>query len=269
MENPAIIINGKSDTNISSLDRGLQYGDGVFETIAYKKNQLQYWDEHIARLMSGCEVLGIEMPDERLLFKEVGKLICHDKNFVIKIIITRGVGGRGYKPAKGGSTRIIQRFTFPKQPLHFTDQGVNVTLCKFRLAHQSKLARIKHLNRLEQVLARSEWNDEYQEGLVCDINNNIIEATSSNVFFDMKGILVTPDLVRCGVDGVLRNEIIRYCEINKISYKVSDISLDDLENITSMMLCNSVIGVWPVKSFEKRRLKKTIIISKIMSEFNI
>lgn len=267
MQNPEVIINGHQGDQISTLDRGLLYGDGVFETIAVKQGEIQYWGDHLERLVHGCNVLGIELPEFSQLKKETQQLIQAKQSCVIKIIITRGVGGRGYKPETISTTRIVQKFPWPDLPAS-SKQGVDVTQCQFKLARQSKLAQIKHLNRLEQVLARSEWNDDYQEGLVCDTNENIIEGTSSNVFIEQNGCLITPDLTHCGVAGVMRKKIIEYCLANDIPLKIRDIHFSELANMQGMMLCNSIIGIWPVARYSGRELSKTAIIKRISAAFN-
>ncbi len=263
-----ITVNGEYDNCLSSQDRGLLYGDGLFETIAVKHGQLQYWQEHIKRLKLGCEKLFITGFNETLLKSEVTQILGTTQSCIIKIIITRGKGSRGYKPEQHPLTRIIQKFPWPMFPPQYLDPGIKVTLCNFRLAHQPRLAQIKHLNRLEQVLARSEWQDEYQEGLVCDTDNYVIEATSSNVFFQQNGDLITPDLQQCGVTGVLRNKIIDYCEANNIGITVKKISLEEINDIEGMFVCNSVIGIWPVQRFCHRSLPKTAIIKELMLAFN-
>ena len=268
MQFPAVIINGAQGDSLSSLDRGLLYGDGVFETVAVKQGKPQYWQEHLKRLNLGCEILGISGLDTSLLEVEVNQIIDGDTQCVIKIIITRGIGGRGYKPTQQKLTRIIHKFPWPQYPQSFTDQGVDVTLCDIRLSQQTKLAQIKHLNRLEQVLARSEWDDEYQEGLVCDSFDHVIEATSSNVFFEIDNGLITPDLTKCGVAGILRNQVINYCNNNNIKLSIRDFNLNEIQNIQGMFLCNSIIGIWPVKSFNNLSMSKTAIISKLISVIN-
>ena len=112
------------------------------------------------------------------------------------------------------------------------------------------------------------WADEYQEGLVCDQASHIIEATSSNVFFEVVGGLVTPELNGCGVVGVLRNKVISYCNNNDIQLSIREFSLSEISGIQGMFVCNSVIGIWPVKSFSNLVLPKTAIIKKLMSVFN-
>ena len=268
MSTPAIIINGVEDDRLSSLDRGLLYGDGVFETIAVNQGQPQYWQEHLKRLASGCEILGMELDDDALLKAETFQLIGDDQQCIIKIIITRGIGDRGYKPTQQKLTRIIQKFAWPEFPVSYIESGIDVTLCQFQLSQQPVLAKIKHLNRLEQVIARSEWDDEYQEGLVCDTEGHIIEATSSNVFFQIGNDLVTPDLEKCGVAGVMRGLVIKYCSENNINLSITDLRLNQIQDIEGMFVCNSIIGIWPVRRFRDQSLAKTAIITRLMSNFN-
>ena len=268
MQPLAILINGRQRDGISSLDRGLLYGDGIFSTIAVNDGKPRYWQNHLQRLQLGCETLGLARLDDGLLYTEIRQLIDTDKSCVIKVIITRGAGSRGYKPGQQANTRIIQKFPWPEYPAHYTVSGVAVTLCELRLSHQPRLAHIKHLNRLEQVLARSEWDAEYQEGLVCDEYENIIAATSANVFFDFGEVLVTPDLARCGVSGVMRNRIIHYCNSHAIPVSIRDVKLDVISSLQGMFVCNSVIGIWPVRTFDRQVLSKTNIISELMAFFN-
>ena len=267
MQTPEIIINGEAGNSISSLDRGLLYGDGVFETIVIKQGKPEYYQAHLSRLMHGCDVLGISAVDQTILTSELEQLIDTDQQCVIKIILTRGIGNRGYKPTQANPSRILQKFSWPDFPASYKESGIDVTLCNFRLAKQSKLAKIKHLNRLEQVLARSEWQDEFQEGLVCDEDNRIIEATSANVFFQINDMLVTPEIDSCGVAGVLREQVINYCRSQNIELLIRDVVLNELDKVQAMFLCNSVIGIWPVKRIDQRILDKTAIIYKLLTVF--
>ncbi len=244
------LINGKSTDEISFLDRGLQYGDGLFETIAVEEGVLLCRDEHLERLKQGCKCLNISFPDQDLLINESSTLVNHVDHGVLKIIITRGQGGRGYAlPKTEEPSRIISLYPWPEYPIENSSTGINVRICDYRYAQNITLAGVKHLNRLEQVLARSEWTDEsIAEGLVLDQENNVIEGTSSNLFYISNGVLFTPDLSGCGVDGIIRNKIVKLASDLNIDIEVEKISLDALMNANEIFVCNSVIGVWPVKS---------------------
>ena len=268
MQAPTITVNGQTCENITVLDRGLLYGDGLFETMAVRDGSIRFLEDHLRRLRAGCRVLGLEGLDHDTLKQEVAQTIGSDRECMIKVIITRGSGERGYRPVQQALTRIVQKFPWPAFPQSYRDPGIDITLCKFRLSHQPRLAQIKHLNRLEQVLARSEWEDEYQEGLVCDVQDQVIEATASNVFFEADGTLVTPDLSQCGVAGILREKIINYCHHHQIGLSVRELSLGETAKMDAMFVCNCIIGIWPVKRFDSLRFSRSELTCKLMSIFN-
>ena len=247
------LINGIATTEISFLDRGLQYGDGVFETIATEKGLLLCWDEHIKRLEAGCKRLNIPAQDSEILKREALALIDSNKKSVIKIIITRGQGGRGYAaPDQPEANRIVSLFPFPEYPAD-NSNGISVRICDYRYAQNEALAGIKHLNRLEQVMARSEWTDTaIAEGVVLDNKNNVIEGTMSNIFCVKDDVLSTPELNLCGVEGIIRNKILELAPTLEINSQVKLISLDELKNADEIFVCNSVIGLWPVTKLEEQ-----------------
>lgn len=248
------LINGQETDQISFLDRGLQYGDGVFETIAVQNKALLCLDEHLNRLEKGCKQLRIPLPDKTLLINEASSLIETNERGVIKIIITRGQGGRGYAlPDKTQSNRIVSLYPFPDYPTKNSTQGVIVRVCDYRYVKNPALAGIKHLNRLEQVIARSEWTDNsIAEGIVLDQENNVIEGTMSNVFCVIDNVLCTPDLTMCGVEGVIRNKLIQLCPSLNINVEVKKISLEEILISKEVFICNSVLGLWPVKMIEEK-----------------
>jgi len=243
------LINGQQCNEININDRGLQYGDGLFETIAVQNGLSLCWDEHLQRLEQGCKQLKISFPDKNLLKDEARSLSNNIGHGVLKIIITRGQGGRGYAlPDNAEPNRIISLYPWPEYPEENATQGINVRVCDYRYSHNSVLAGIKHLNRLEQVLARSEWTDSsIAEGLVLDQEANVIEGTMSNVFCLIDNVLCTPDLSQCGVEGIIRNKTIELASNLNIDVEVKKISLQMLENAEEVFVCNSIIAVWPVK----------------------
>lgn len=247
------LINGKATTEITCLDRGLQYGDGVFETVALDNGKLLCWDEHIERLNLGCKRLNIPVENSKTLKNEALSLIRSDKKGVIKIMITRGQGGRGYAiPEQVETGRIISLYPFPRYP-ESNANGISVRICEYKYAHNETLAGIKHMNRLEQVIARSEWsNTDIAEGVVLDKGNNVIEGTMSNIFCVNNHVLLTPELNLCGVEGIIRNKILELAPSLGINTEVKTISLDELKDADEIFVCNSVIGLWPVIKLEEQ-----------------
>ena len=249
-----ILINGAADDRLDALDRGLQYGDGLFETLRIRGGRPLLWEAHVARLQRGCERLGIPAPAEALLRDEATRLCTGVGDGVLKIVVTRGNGGRGYGPQRVPKvTRLLARFPFPAYPADNWSRGVAVRLCETRLGHNPALAGVKHLNRLEQVLARAEWDDpDIAEGLMQDIEGNVIEGTMSNLFVVQAGRLRTPGLSRCGVAGVMRARVLDEAVALGIAAEEGRIGVDDLDAADELFLTNSVIGVWPVRRFAER-----------------
>jgi 4-amino-4-deoxychorismate lyase len=247
----ATLVNGEASATISTQDRGLAYGDGVFETVAVRAGQPLLWPQHIARLQQGLARLGITAVSEALLQQEAQTLCAGQARAVLKIIVTRGISGRGYRPSSGAPTRVLSRYPWPRFSEAAQTRGVTLHLCETRLASQPRLAGLKHLNRLEQVLARSEWGEEHAEGLMRDEGDRIIEGTMSNVFMVKNQRLVTPDLARCGVAGVMRALV---CERAEAVLPVTEALLTtaDLLAADEIFLTNSLIGLWPVIGFAGR-----------------
>ena len=242
-------VDGQPADALSLKDRGLAYGDGLFETIAVRGGQPILLDRHLTRLADGCSRLAIAA-DIELIRHELLNYAAAMGEGVLKLILTRGDGLRGYAadPAAPGR-RILQGNPPAAYPAAHAEQGVRLFPCSTRLAKQPLLAGLKHLNRLEQVLARAEWQDsEHAEGLMLDQAGRVIEGVFSNLFVVRDGVLITPDLKRCGVAGVMRAEILFQAESLAIPTQIADISLEQLQWADEVFVCNSVYGVWPVRA---------------------
>ncbi|MCK5394616.1 MAG: aminodeoxychorismate lyase [Gammaproteobacteria bacterium] len=242
-------INGVKAEYLSIMDRGLHYGDGLFETIACRQGALQLWDEHIARMKQGAGMLGIDFPGEEKYFRDIESLIDMptDRDCIIKLLLTRGDGERGYKqPRKQKPTRAVIINHWPGHPTELVEQGIKVCLCKHPVSTNPVLAGLKHLNRLDNVLARSEWQDEFHEGFMSDVHGNIVEGTMSNIFCIKNGKLFTPGLDQCGVKGIIREQILLIAKENDFEHHIKNISLDDIHSMDEIFITNSIIGLWPV-----------------------
>lgn len=248
------LLNGESKHCIEFSDRGFQYGDGLFETIEIINEIPVFLNRHLRRLNQGCQRLLIPMPDISTLRKEALQLSKDSTHAVLKLIVTRGSGGRGYRqPDAINTTRLFSLHPYPDYTEDFTMQGINARFCKARLGLNPDLAGIKHTNRLEQVLARAEWDSaEIQEGLMLDINDHVVEGTMSNLFLVKDKVLYTPEITQCGVKGILRDIIIQLAKKYLISVVEKDITKGELFSADELFITNSIIGVWPVKQLEWR-----------------
>lgn len=251
---PEVLINGLPRDQVDAADRGLHYGDGLFETLAVRAGTPQLWERHWRRLSKGCRRLGIEGLDAQQLEKEVHDISTGVERGVVKLIVTRGASGRGYRPAAGGEpTRIVARHPWPEYPAAHAREGVAVRICTTRLGRNPALAGMKHLNRLEQVLARGEWDDpDIAEGLMLDDQGKVISGTMSNLFMVRGGGLMTPRLEECGVEGVMRGLLLEFAAEMAIPCRQADLSLVDLQEADEVFLCNALIGMWPVRRLEQQ-----------------
>ena len=257
----------KSEDTVTVSDRGLAYGDGLFETIAFVNGALNHWQLHWQRLKSGADRLAINLPDEQYFLEQINtkNSLCNDlhPDRVIKIIVTRGQGGRGYLyPEPQKPTIIITVHTWPERAVEDYHYGIRVTICQTCLANQPALAGIKHLNRLEQVLGRNEFSaSQYQEGimLACsdkpsaissgtplNMDSLMIEGTSSNLFFVINGRLLTPKIDTCGVLGTIRQAVIVLAKQLGIEVEEDHYVLSELGNASEVFFTNSLFGILPV-----------------------
>ncbi len=249
------LVDGLPANAVPADDRGFTYGDGVFRTLAMRNGRAQWWPQQYAKLAADCGALNITVPAESDLSRDLQTIALQLPDCALRITVTRGSGGRGYAmPGNPQTRRVVSANPLPEYPLHWPEQGASVRVCGLRLAAQPRLAGIKHLNRLENVLARAEWNDPaIAEGLLLDEAGDVIEATRCNVFIVEDGALVTPDLSRCGVAGVTRDLVIAAASRNGLRCHIEAISRQRLEAATEVLLVNSLIRVWPVAVLEQRR----------------
>jgi 4-amino-4-deoxychorismate lyase len=242
-----LIVDGLEVSALDLADRGLAYGDGLFETIRVWRGEAVLWREHLARLRRGARRLGITADWAQLAKLSLARASVIDDG-VLKLILTRGAGGRGYAPPEVASSALIIG-AFPVPP-KAPPGGLSLRWCRARLARQPLLAGIKHLNRLEQVLARAEWRDQrIQEGLICDTEGRVICATSANLFVLQGGRWLTPSLADCGIAGTLRGWLLRRVK----QAAEAELSPASVEQADAVFLCNSLRGILPVRRLGRRQ----------------
>jgi len=246
--------NGESTGYVSIDDRGFQYGDGLFETVAIRGGETRLWPFHMDRLGRGCKLLGIKKPLEADLLSGVMHALQHSSATaaycVAKIIVSAGASRRGYGRTHIDSPPVyFGVFASSPPPVESYRDGIDTTLCQTRLAVNSATAGLKTLNRLEQVLARSEFSDSGEvEGLTMDADDNVICGTMSNVFFVRGRTIITPSLRRCGVDGVMRQHVIESLAEQGIPTEIQTIRQADIKNVDEVFISNSQVGILPVRS---------------------
>ncbi len=275
----AFLINGKKAETIPADDRGLTYGDGVFETIRLYRSKLELLDLHLDRLQEACTRLAIEL-DLALVRDDITTIIrseaelreCPDNRAqVLRIIVSRGSGGRGYRPTVGRpANRILSMSLAPDYGAE-RERGVALRLCQQRLGLNPSLAGIKHLCRLENVLARAEWdNPEIFEGLMLDTAGHVIEGTMSNLFWLKGSKLYTPSIKNSGVAGVVREFIIEdLARRLQLTVHCGEFQPEQLFSADEVFITNSLMPLLPVVAVEGQSMSVGKITRRLQAELDL
>ena len=258
------LVNGEISTLIDTSNRGLNYGDGIFETLLVNNGRPRRWQAHMDRLGIGCERLGLQIPPQAILLREVQTVSAGLSDAVVKIIITRGGQLRTYMPPENeNSIRIVSAHRYPPGIARLARKGVKARICDLRLAIQPALGGMKHLNRLEQVLASVELREHgVAEGILLDREDHVVCAVSANIFLVMEDRLLTPRLDLCGVRGVVRGHILAgfgaRCEQRRVT-------LDMLEEADEVFICNTVKGIVPITAIDEHEFEIGLVTRELQA----
>ncbi len=241
-------INGEQSESVEVNDRSFQYGDGCFTTILTKGGKVQHWSYHQQRMELALRALGIESPDWQQVAKWIDLAVLFDVKAGVKVHISRGCGGRGYSPENVTQPRVtITNFAFPSHYEQWQAQGIQLGVCSKRLGLNPMLAGLKHNNRLEQVLLKSEMDKAgYLDGVCLDIHGHIVETTAANIFWVKDHTLYTPSLANAGVAGVARRVVLEHSDQLEMKVVMGEFELDHLNNAEEVFISNALLGVSPV-----------------------
>jgi 4-amino-4-deoxychorismate lyase len=262
-------VDGRETHDVSVLERGLHYGDGLFETIACLGGQPRFLERHLERLAGGCVRLAIPFSDFAGLGREVRALASGPSRAIVKVLITRGAAvTRGYASSGGEhATRITLRYAWPADDPLLGERGVRVRIATLRLGENPALAGLKHCNRLEQVLARAEWNDpDVSESLLFSSSGALVSGTMSNVFLVRDAALLTPRLDRCGVAGVMRAVVLVAAAAAGITAAERVLVAADLDTAQEIFLTSALTGIRPVRELQGRALTVGPVTRRLQAE---
>lgn len=250
------LVNGASVDTIPVADRGFAYGDGVFRTLRAEKGEPLHWRKQFNKLADDCARLNIPCPPATILLPEVRATAQPYERAVVRITVTRGSGLRGYAPPVPSTPlRVVDVAAQAPQP-DVVASGISAHLCQLRLASQPVLAGVKHLNRLENVLARAEWTTPgILEGVLLDQQDLVIGGTMSNLFIAEGRRLYTPLLDRCGVAGVTRSRVMALAAKAGVACHAEHLPLQRVLEADEVFFVNSVIALWPLARLDKRTWK--------------
>ena len=244
----SILVDGVARDTIDVRDRGLAFGDGLFETIAVVGDTIINGSDHYERLSAGCAQLDIPCPEPALLSSEILSVAANHLRSVVRVTLTRGLGGTGYTPPRRPApTRIVARRPWPDHYAAKSVHGIRIGIAHHPLSINPGLAGLKHLNRLDQVLASREVDQAgWDEALMRSPDGRVIEATRCNVFAVLDDELVTPMLDTAGVRGVMRKNVLAVARSLDLTVRERTLYVADIARSQELLLCNAIIGIWPV-----------------------
>ncbi len=250
----AFSTNGNAAAFTVATGRGFQYGDGVFRTVLKFDGRIIDFDAQLLRLRDDAARLGIRIEEAGLaqLRDEVILVTAATETGAIKLVLTRRDGGRGYRSASGEADRHILLYAAPKYPSEYWSDGIVAAMSTIVIAQQPALAGVKHLNRLEQVLAYQAAPADAEEVILCDVGGHVICGGRSNLFCVIGGVLTTPDLSQAGVHGHMRDKVLRLASELGIRTRVAPIPRRHFAAADEVFVTNSLIGIWPLKRVDSR-----------------
>jgi 4-amino-4-deoxychorismate lyase len=264
-------IDGERGGAIPAGDRGLQYGDGVFETILLRNGRPRFLGLHLERLILGCRRLHISTSFEDALRAEIDAAAALAPRLaILKLIVTRGDGlRRGYAP-DGGETprRIISLFGC--EALAGVEEGVDLSVSSVIAADQPALAGLKHLNRLENILAAREARTAGRfEALMLGHDGRIVSGAMSNFFVVCGKTVMTPPLDRAGVAGVTRAVVLRECALLGLDPVQRQLGLADLHQADEAFITNARLGVVPVRRVGEHVFRMNIVTRRLAAHLEM
>ncbi|MFO7326462.1 MAG: aminodeoxychorismate lyase [Pseudomonadota bacterium] len=260
-----VLVDGAACREAWPLDRGLLYGDGLFETMRVMHGRIRFEELHAARLADGCRRLGIGI-DLDHTWAAVRVAAQRHGEATLRLTVTRGTAlARGYTPTGREQARTVLA-VYPPPGAGEIPQRVRVVTLRATLGENPLLAGMKHLNRLEQVLARRELaarGGGAFEGLVSSSSGALVSGTMSNVFLDLDGELVTPSLETCGVAGVMRAAVLREATRAGCAVREARIPLSALARCRAMALTNARMGLVTVHELDGRALEGSEVLREL------
>lgn len=256
-------IDGAAGDSLPADDRGLSYGDGLFETIRIRNGRARFLQAHLARLELGCQRLQIPFNAWRELQADIDRAVALEANGLLKLLVTRGSATRRGYAVDGGEVprRVVSVWSAPAAP---PAEGVDTEIAQTRLGDQPALAGIKHLNRLEQVLAAGEARAaQVFDVLLRGPDGRLVCGGLSNLFLVSRGTVVTPLIDRAGVAGVMRGIVLRECASLGIVASERVLQPEDLTSAEAAFLTNVRIGVVPVRRVGEHRYPMSSLVQRI------
>jgi len=262
MREPIVFVNGlywpQSRAQVSVLDRGFAYGDGLFETLRAYGGVVFRLEDHLDRCSRSARLIFLELPMTR---QELRTVVCETlkRNFlsdaIIRLTVTRGEQEPGLAIAPETSpTVVVHVRPFEALPGYSYEKGVRVSLFHNSAPRVGGInCQIKSCNFLSQIVLRERARKEgVFEGIMIDSNKRIADGTTSNIFIVKNGILKTPALSEFVLPGVTRQVVLELAASLNISHEEQDLMVDDVYRADEIFLTNTGIEILPVRQADRQ-----------------
>lgn len=264
------LVDGQFKQFVTTDNRNVQFGDGIFETCLLEDVRLFFWDYHFKRLEIGAERLGIILPKSSVWLADIQKLINRSryKNALVKLILSRGSSHQGYTGYQLKAVRIVSIIPLAKA----VKTTIKLGVCSHYYSHNPQLAGIKHCNRLDNILARQSLDKQYNDGIMLDQNGKVISTTKANIFMVKEDKIMTPQLSYCGIAGSRRAVIFELCPRLNLFISEQDISLDELQSADEVFISNSLLGIVGVSHILGTKYphrEHTLQLQQLFNEFSL
>jgi branched-chain amino acid aminotransferase len=255
-----VFFNGRivdeSEALIPFRDRGVLFGDGLFETVRAYKGMPFRLDHHLERLREGCRVLGISgLPGDRMIIdaiSELYQLTVGEGDAYIRITLTGGLydGSRTLKRPAAPNILIVVT-PYEGYPRRFYEEGMCMIVSGVRRNDGSPLSRIKSNNYMDTIIAKQEAVDRgADDAVMLNGKGYLAEGTTSNIFLVIEGGVATPD-IDCGLlPGITREAVIELCARTDLPCKTGRFTLDDLMSADEAFLSVSTGEIVPIARVE-------------------
>lgn len=260
------LFNGRAERGPLVWSRALHYGDGVFRTALVIDSKIVDLNRQIAKLEADATALGLSATAARACARDARKLAARCSRGVVKMMLWRQSSGRGYRPSTRDAERLVLRADLPSMPDASWLRGIVAIRAAVELSSQPRLAGIKHLARLEQVLASADWPSGVSEAIQSDARGRPVCGTRSNLFWVARGALYTPELSECGVAGMMREKVLGLAQALGIRWRIGTFSWRDFANSEEAFVTNSLIGIWPLRRCERSRWRAPGAVTRALMQ---
>lgn len=264
-----VFLNGQfvpeTQAVVSVNDRGFMYGDGLFETLPVVNGRPFRLMPHLERLIRGADFLKIKSPFTPDQLQDFGRQLIEKNQMpdaILRVVLTRGPGERGYTPRPGGHPTVAMTL-HPVPTLERLVRWKLVT-ASYRILATDPLASFKTLNKLTHIMARMEALEKgADEALLLNTNGAVAETASGNLFWVSRNRVCTVPAGRGGLPGITRAVVLEICQALGLPTDQRIIKPEALRKAKGIFITQSVFGIVPITTLDGEPVALSPLVDQI------